>query len=52
MREYDYNDICSVMSPLIALAIKVDKMGTVQMMKEIVPEFRSKNSEYEVLDGK
>lgn len=50
VREYDYNDICSVMSPLIALAIKVDKMGTVQMMKGIVPEFKSRNSEYEVLD--
>ena len=52
VREYDYNDICSVMNPLIALAIKVDKMGTVQMMKGIVPEFKSKNSEYEVLDKK
>ena len=50
VREYDYNDICSVMNPLIALAIKVDKMGTVQMMKGIVPEFKSKNSVYEVLD--
>lgn len=50
VREYDYNDICSVMNPLITLAIKVDKMGTVQMMKGIVPEFKSKNSEYEVLD--
>ena len=50
VREYDYNDICSVMSPLIALAIKVDKMGTVQMMKGIVPEFKSKNSVYEKLD--
>lgn len=50
VREYDYNDICSVMSPLITLAIKVDKIGTVQMMKGIVPEFKSKNSEYEVLD--
>lgn len=50
VREYDYNDICSVMNPLIALAIKVDKMGTVQMMKGIVPEFKSKNSVYEILD--
>lgn len=50
VREYDYNDICTVMNPLIALAIKVDKMGTVQMMKGIVPEFKSRNSEYEVLD--
>ena len=50
VREYDYEDICTVMSPLIALAIKVDKMGTVRMMKGIVPEFKSKNSVYEALD--
>ncbi|MBS6577736.1 UDP-N-acetylglucosamine 4,6-dehydratase family protein [Parabacteroides goldsteinii] len=50
VREYDYNDICTVMNPLITLAIKVDKMGTVQMMKGIVPEFKSKNSVYEKLD--
>ncbi len=50
VREYDYEDICTVMSPLIDLAIKVDKMGTVRMMKGIVPEFKSKNSVYEVLD--
>lgn len=50
VREYDYNDIVNVISPLISLAIKVDKIGTVQMMKGIVPEFKSKNSEYEMLD--
>lgn len=50
VREYDYDDICTVMNPLIDLAIKVDKMGTVKYMKGIVPEFKSKNSEYEVLD--
>lgn len=50
VREYDYNDICTVMNPLIDLAIKVDKMGTVRYMKGIVPEFKSKNSVYEVLD--
>lgn len=38
------------MNPLIDLAIKVDKMGTVRMMKGIVPEFKSKNSVYEALD--
>ena len=47
VREYDYEDICTLMSPLIDLAIKVDKMGTVRMMKGIVPEFKSKNSVYE-----
>ena len=50
VREYDYEDICTVMSPLIDLAIKVDKMGTVRIMKGIVPEFKSKNSVYEALD--
>ena len=50
VREYDYDDICTVMTPLIDLAIKVDKMETVRMMKGIVPEFKNKNSEYEVLD--
>ena len=50
VREYDYEDICTVMNPLIDLAIRVDKMGTVRMMKGIVPEFKSKNSVYEVLD--
>lgn len=50
VREYDYEDICTLMSPLIDLAIKGDKMGTVRMMKGIVPEFKSKNSVYEVLD--
>lgn len=50
VREYDYEDICTVMNPLIDLAIRVDKMGTVRMMKGIVSEFKSKNSVYEVLD--
>ena len=50
VREYDYNAICTLLSPLIAFAIKVDKMETVRYMKGIVPEFKSKNSEYEVLD--
>ncbi len=37
--------------PLIDLErSKVDKMGTVRMMKGIVPEFKSKNSVYEALD--
>lgn len=50
VREYDYEDICTVITPLIDLAVRVDKMGTVRMMKGIVPEFKSKNSVYEALD--
>lgn len=50
VREYDFNEINDLMEPLVHLAICVNKIGTVKMMKEIVPEFKSKNSEYEVLD--
>lgn len=50
VREYDYEDICTVITPLIDLAVRVDKMGTVRMMKGSVPEFKSKNSVYEALD--
>lgn len=50
VREYDYNDICTVIRPLIESARNVDKLATVQQMKGIVPEFKSKNSEYERLD--
>ena len=50
VREYDYEDICTVITPLIDLAVRDDKMGTVRMMKGIVPEFKSKNSVYEALD--
>ena len=50
VREYDYEDICTVITPLIDRAVRVDKMGTVRMMKGIVPEFKSKNSVYEALD--
>lgn len=38
------------MDPLVHLAVCVDKVRTVKLMKEIVPEFKSKNSEYEALD--
>ena len=50
VREYDFNDISTEVTHLIDLAIKVDKMETVRVMKRIVPEFKSKNSEYENLD--
>ena len=36
---------------LTELAIHVQKMDTVRMMKQIVPEFKSKNSIYEQLDN-
>lgn len=50
VREYDFDHICAAMNPLIVQALKVDKIETVKLMKGIVPEFKSRNSEYEVLD--
>ena len=35
---------------LVELSKQYDNMATVKKMKEIVPEYKSKNSEYEVLD--
>ena len=50
VREYDFKEINELMDPLVHLAVCVDKVRTVKLMKEIVPEFKSKNSEYEALD--
>ena len=46
--EYDME---SSLDELTELAIHVQKMDTVRMMKQIVPEFKSKNSIYEQLDN-
>lgn len=50
VREYDFTDISTIVSRLVNLAIRVEKLETVKVMKSIVPEFMSKNSEYEKLD--
>ena len=50
VREYDYNDIATLIVNLKKVATMVDKLETVRMMKMVVPEFKSRNSEYELLD--
>ena len=50
VREYDYKEVDYAIDQLTELAIRVEKMEMVKMMKQIVPEFKSKNSEYEKLD--
>ena len=50
VREYDYDEVSKEIDDLIDIAKKYDKMETVRKMKEIVPEYISKNSEYEILD--
>ncbi len=51
VREYDYHQVDQAIDDLTELAIRVQKMDTVRMMKQIVPEFKSKNSIYEQLDN-
>lgn len=50
VREYSYSSILDQFDKLRILAKAMDRMGTVKQMKEIVPEFKSKNSIYEKLD--
>ena len=50
VREYDYDTVCKEIEELIAISRKYNDMATVKKMKEIVPEFKSNNSKYELLD--
>ena len=50
VREYDYSEVCRKIDCLIETSKLYDDMTTVKKMKEIVPEFKSNNSIYEVLD--
>ena len=52
VREYDFGQVCNDINELIEIAKRYDGMETVRKMKEMVPEFKSNNSVYEVLDGK
>ena len=51
VREYDFDAVSKDIDDLIDIAKHFDDMATVKKMKEIVPEYKSKNSVYEVLDG-
>lgn len=51
VREYDYSEVAEQINALIALAKEGKVFPTVKMMKQIVPEFKSKNSVYEELDA-
>lgn len=50
VKSYDFETISSEIEALIALFPSQDNMAIVKKMKEIVPEYISNNSEYEVLD--
>ena len=50
VREYDYDEVCKAVDELVEISKHYDNMATVKKMKEIVPEYKSNNSVYEVLD--
>lgn len=52
VREYDYTDAKREEDELYKLSFGYDAMAIVKKMKEIVPEFKSQHSQYEVLDSR
>ena len=50
VREYDYEAVCLNEEELYQLSFSYDAMAVVKKMKQIVPEFKSQHSRYEVLD--
>jgi FlaA1/EpsC-like NDP-sugar epimerase len=52
VRNYDYAEACNVVDGLLGFADNVDVPDVVRLMKATVPEFKSKNSPYEIYDVK
>ena len=50
VREYDYETACRNEERLLEVSRSFDDMAIVKVMKEIVPEYKSRNSKYEALD--
>ena len=50
VREYDYTEVSDHIDSLVASSIQETDMQIVKRMKDLVPEFKSKHSKYEVLD--
>lgn len=50
VREYDYNDAAEGVDKLRELAYDVQIIEMVKLMKQIVPEFKSQNSDFAKLD--
>lgn len=50
VREYDYAEVLKAEEELHTLSLGCDDMAIVRKMKAIVPEYKSKQSKYEVLD--
>ena len=50
VREYEYNEVASIIDELEDLSRKVEIPDMVKLMKKTVPEFISKNSRFEIFD--
>ena len=50
VREYEYTQVCTDLDELFSISIRYDDMATVKKMKDIVPEYKSNNSKYSILD--
>jgi FlaA1/EpsC-like NDP-sugar epimerase len=50
VRQYDYNDVNTVFEQIKSLANDVKIPELVKLMKQIVPEFKSNNSGFEIYD--
>ena len=50
VREYDYEDVSNDVDALIDSSYEYDTMKIVARMKDLVPEFKSLNSQYSFLD--
>ena len=50
VREFDYNKVSKLIDQLIETSHQDKAFTTVKMMKQLVPEYISKNSVYEQLD--
>ena len=52
VREYDYATACENERRLMEVSKTFDDMAIVKVMKEIVPEYKSRQGKYEILDKK
>lgn len=51
VREYDYINVCRQIDNLVRHCYEDNDMQIVKRMKDIVPEFKSQHSKYEILDN-
>ncbi|MGM9699857.1 MAG: polysaccharide biosynthesis protein [Prevotella sp.] len=51
VREYEYKEVNQQIEELMAICNTYNNMDIVKKMKEMVPEYKSNNSVYSVLDG-